>query len=297
MGRKRRPDRAARLAPRAPAPPASEPSRSAAPSAKPGATPSRSFAQGVGFLHLGYLLALPLAGLVHVQRSAALGPVVTTAWIGIVVYAVFLVQGYRLDARPARALFVAAAVPGQLGALTWLTAGDVLAYLHEAAVVEVGVLLFGLAVAMLVARPSGLGGALLLVAVAAAWIPYSMPLVRAWPDWPLAAQALFASSVATSFQLLTRDLLGAAQRYNRTGRAQTVHLEFGSEDAPRGRALVRPIEGTARDVRGLVAIVVVVLVAAIGLRLAGHETRRRSDPSAAEGYGPARGLRVTEARG
>ncbi len=222
-----------------------------------------AFARLFGRLHLAYLLALPVLGLVELHRVGRFGVGLATGWLGTVVYALVAFQGYRLPAATPRALFVALAVPGQLGVLTWFTDGDLLAFLYEAAVVEVGVLLGGLAVAMMLARPTGLFGALVVLALAASWIPYALPLVRALPDWPLAAQALFVSSTASAFMTLTRDVLAAARRYNETGREQTLLLEVGADGAGFRGELVRPIEGTARDVRVLLALAASLLAVTV----------------------------------
>lgn len=225
-----------------------------------------SFVRGFSWVHLAYLLALPALGLPTVLREGSIGPAIVTAWLPIVVYVLLLFQGYRLNAKPSRALLVALAVPGQLGALTWLTDGDVAHFFYESAVVEVGTIVGALFVAMAVARPSGVWGAALLALLPLAWIPYATPLVRSFRDWSLLSRGLFLTSVGSAFFATTRNIVGAAMRYNATKKEQTVAFEFGSDGARDGidDATVKPLTGKPGELRRFVFFV----LALVGLGLA-----------------------------
>lgn len=214
----------------------------------------------VGLVHLGYLLALPVAGLPGMLAlgesvGGMLARLLVIGWLPILIYAMSLATGYRLTRHPGRALLVLAAVPAQLAVAQVLEGGDVFALLYEAAVLAVGAVVVGLALAMLWHRPSGWFGAIVGVGIVAAWAPYTLPLVRAAAGWSLASQVMLGLGALTSAWTSTGVFAAAAQRFNRGDGAQTPEFHAGHGpllarlsadrdsvrppvDAPRGRRVV-----------------------------------------------------------
>ncbi|MBM4375320.1 MAG: hypothetical protein FJ095_09560 [Deltaproteobacteria bacterium] len=216
-------------------------------------------------MHLAYLLALPVMGLPALYHARTLGPVLVTAWLPVVVYVLFLVKGYRLNAKPIRALLVTLAVPGQLGVLTWLADGDLPQFFYESAVVEVGTLVSALFVAMAIARPSGVWGAALIGLLPLAWLPYARPLFASFRDWPLSGKALFITSVGSAFFGTVRVVRDAGDRFNRTKEEQTVLLEHGSDGI--SGVTVKPLTGQTGELRRFVFFVLALAVVGVGFAL------------------------------
>ncbi len=194
--------------------------------------PTAGRAGQFGLVHLGYLLGLPLAGLcgqvdLGQPLGSAVGRMVVIGWLPTLIYVMALGTGYRLTSHPLRALLVVLALPTELVLTQLLVGGNVFTFLYVAAVLQVGAVNVGLAIAMLIHRPSGWGGALVGVGLVAAWIPYTMPLVHALPGWPLDSQLLLALGALTTGWTSTSLFAAAAERFDQGGGVQRVEFRFG----------------------------------------------------------------------
>lgn len=209
----------------------------------------------LGLLHVAYLLALPFAGLPEVYRDGPFGKAIMWGWVPGLVYVLLTVAGYRLHGSPWRALLFTIAVPLQVALLAWVVDADLAEFFHEAAVIEVGTLVFGVTLGMIIARPTGAFGAVVMVGVSLLWFPYASSLIDALPTWSRVAKTLCASSFATGLFETTRMVVDKARSYNASGETQLVDVDQGEDGA--NAKMVRLLEVAPRRFE----LVVMTLVA------------------------------------
>ncbi len=136
------------------------------------------------WLHLVYLLMIPLIGvgcLVAVTSDA--GTANLGGWIVAAVYLAFQLKYYRLPRRPLAALLTVSLVPLQVLAHVLLFDGGFADYFVEEAFVELASLALALGVVMLAYRPSGWGGAVVGVVMAAiSVVGFGLPLAHSYTE-------------------------------------------------------------------------------------------------------------------
>ncbi len=147
------------------------------------AVPWRCMARALMWIHLAYLLAIPLLGVVCLRlmqpHEWTAGAAVLGGWVAASVYLAFQVKFYRLPRRPLTAALSVAVVPAQVLLHVLLFDGGFTEYCVEEAFVELASLSLALALVMLAYRPSGWGGAALGVVIAAvAIVGFGLPVAE-----------------------------------------------------------------------------------------------------------------------
>jgi hypothetical protein len=154
--------------------------------------------------HLTWLLAIPLAGLAAVTFLGGSGTANLGGWIPAVVYIAFQLKFYRLDVNPFMAVLTIVLVPAQIALHVVLFGGGIADFFLEEAFVELASLSLALALVMIAYRPSGVGGAIVGVVIAALAVGgFGWPLVERWrtsgahPGWFALLGVVMLSAVWT----------------------------------------------------------------------------------------------------
>ncbi len=126
---------------------------------------ARRFVRALMWLHITFLIMLPLAG--HFLLRGKSGTLNLVGWLPAVIFVLLVVISYRITVRPTKALFIVLLVPLQVGLHVYGTGGSVGMFFLEEAFIEVTSICAALAIAMLLYRPSGAGGAALGLLLAA----------------------------------------------------------------------------------------------------------------------------------
>lgn len=158
-----------------------------------------TMARALLWVHIVYLLAIPLAGVASIGGITQHAPTAYLGgWLVAAVYLAVQAKYYRLPRRPLAAALTVAVVPLQVAAHVAIWDGGVQEYLVEEAFLELSSLALALGMVMLAYRPSGWGGAGLGIVMAAiAVYGFGWPLAQAYlrhgagPEvWGLLALAL-----------------------------------------------------------------------------------------------------------
>ena len=214
-------------------------------------------ARALLWIHIVYLLAIPLAGVASVGGLAGhAGTAYLGGWIVAAVYLAVQAKFYRLPRRPLSAALTVAIVPLQVVAHVVIWGGGFEEYFVEEAFLELSSLALALGMVMLAYRPSGWGGAALGVAMAGiAVYGFGWPLAQSYLDhgagpevWGLLALAL-ATVAIVGIDIITATAISRRARTERHASSIGAPMDRFAIRFPRAFALRASLASSHRPIR------------------------------------------------